>query len=143
MAKKKIKKKTLKKAHKDCWGWFSKYVRLINADNNGMVLCVDGCGKTLHWKKMNAGHYIHTGNSFANKIDFDTRNVHAQNPWCNTNMGQRHADYTDYMVSAYGQDVIDEIKQSKNKNEKYTIDELEVLTRLYKSKVEKLLLEIA
>lgn len=49
---KKLKKLTYKKAKKDCWDAFSKFIRQRDSG-----VCFT-CGVRKHWKEMQAGHYV-------------------------------------------------------------------------------------
>ncbi len=53
MARKITRKGLIKKLDKV----FSEYIRQRTANKNGYVSCVT-CGKTDHWKNMDAGHFI-------------------------------------------------------------------------------------
>lgn len=37
---------------------FSELIRLTHADDNGMVTCIDGCGKKGYWKEFDCGHFV-------------------------------------------------------------------------------------
>lgn len=37
---------------------FSELIRLTHADDNGIVTCIDGCGKSGHWKDFDCGHFV-------------------------------------------------------------------------------------
>lgn len=49
--------KTLSKLKKDLDKWFSLYIRLRYADENGYTECYT-CGKIDHYKKMQCGHFL-------------------------------------------------------------------------------------
>lgn len=85
---KKRKHENLPALKKRLDGWFSKYVRLRDADGNGMCQCIT-CGRLRHWKEMDAGH-------FQNRDKLGTRynpkNVNAQCKYCNKyRSGEQHA----------------------------------------------------
>jgi uncharacterized C2H2 Zn-finger protein len=58
---KSIKSKTTKEKTVDIeaklWKQFSIYIRVRDADENGIVKCIS-CGKLFHWSKTDAGHGI-------------------------------------------------------------------------------------
>jgi hypothetical protein len=37
---------------------FSELIRMTHADDNGMVTCIDGCGRSGHWKDFDCGHFV-------------------------------------------------------------------------------------
>lgn len=59
---------------------FSELIRLTHADDNGMVTCIDGCGRSGHWKDFDCGH-------FADRDNLPTRwhldNCRPQAQYCN------------------------------------------------------------
>jgi len=48
--------KNLSSAKKTADEWFSKYVRLRDADSRGMCKCIT-CETVKHWKEMDCGHF--------------------------------------------------------------------------------------
>ncbi len=50
------KPKTVKQLVKELDRWFSLFIRLRKADENGMVKCFTS-GKIMHWKQSQAGHF--------------------------------------------------------------------------------------
>jgi len=88
------------------WKWFSKYIRLRDADANGICRCAS-CNKYFHWKSMDAGHFVSRRHK---AVKYDERNVMAQCQSCNRfnsgeqfKMGQeidrRHGKGTAKLVS--------------------------------------------
>jgi hypothetical protein len=60
--------------------WFSKYIRLRDADKNGVCRCIT-CRTPHYWKDMHAGHFVLRDRK---PTRWDERNVHAQCPHCNS-----------------------------------------------------------
>jgi len=50
-------KKTISKLKKELDKWFSLYIRLRNATDEGMVQCFTS-GRVYHYKQMHAGHFM-------------------------------------------------------------------------------------
>ena len=50
-------KKTISKLKKELDKWFSLYIRLRGADNNGNNQCCT-CGTIDNWKKLQCGHFV-------------------------------------------------------------------------------------
>ena len=73
------KARSLKSLDAALWRWFSRYIRLRDADENGICRCVT-CGRPHYWKDIDAGHFI-TRNHSGTK--YDERNVNAQCKYCN------------------------------------------------------------
>lgn len=59
---------------------FSELIRLTHADDQGMVTCIDGCGKTGHWKDFDCGHFVHR-DKLPTRWDMD--NCRPQAQYCN------------------------------------------------------------
>ena len=86
--------------------------KFINAKPSplGYSCCVT-CGKPKHWKEANGGHYIsrkHAGTVL------DRRNLHFQCVYCNDHLGGNYAAYHQFMLSCYGQDVVDDLHRRKH-----------------------------
>jgi hypothetical protein len=113
---------------------FSKYIRLRDARENGMVTCVT-CPTTKHWKEMQNGHWI-------TRIELNTRfheyNCHAQCWGCNGyGRGKNHLHEL-AIIDLHGEDVRDELlKLSKEitKNVDYN-----ALIEYYTKEVNELLM---
>ena len=67
-------KKSNKQLDAILWKWFSLFIRMRNADDNGMVRCVT-CDKRIHYKESDAGHF-QTRERKSTK--FDEKNVQVQ-----------------------------------------------------------------
>lgn len=69
---------------------FSDLIRMTHADDNGMVTCIDGCGRTGHWKEFDCGH-------FAKRDNLTTRwhldNCRPQHPYCNRRLDGRQYEF--------------------------------------------------
>ena len=63
--------------------------RLEEANDEGMVRCIS-CGKVMHWKEAQGGHYIPRT---VRPTDIDPDNIWPQCPQCN---GVRHGNLLDY-----------------------------------------------
>lgn len=70
---------SLKRLDATCWAWFSKMIRLRDADENGFCKCFT-CYARGHWKCFQAGHFVKR-NRLA--VKFHKKNVHAQCVSCN------------------------------------------------------------
>jgi len=101
-----IKKKSLvKKVKKQAWELFSKYTRLKNADEFGMVVCVT-CGVRKHWKEMQAGHFLPGRH---NTILFSEEQVNPQCYHCNIGLKGNWPEYIKWMNEKYGEERVKEM----------------------------------
>jgi hypothetical protein len=83
------------------------YARLRDTDRNGNGRCVS-CGRMLTWTEGQGGHW-HPKTRGYNAACLVRENVNLQDASCNLFKGGNTAPYTEYMLSHYGRDVIDEI----------------------------------
>ena len=140
MIKKKRKKSPQKIAKAKAWKAFSLFIRISNADSNGIVKCVT-CNISKHWKEVHAGHYVDGRN---NTVLFNEKLVHPQCFHCNSKLAGCLAGnkikYTFFMKEKYGYTIeeLNEIDNSKFHVKKYTISELQEIEEKYKKKVDNL-----
>lgn len=113
-------KKKLSTVKKRVWVLFSRYIRLKNANHNGMVECVT-CGELMHWKESQAGHFI---GGRTNSVLFDERLVHVQCRMCNIWLQGNYVAYTLYMLTQYSREEIEEFIALKHTIVKYSVADL-------------------
>lgn len=106
---------TLKKT---AWKWCAKYIKLRDAiedyprtQNIDFVFCRT-CGKLLVRNSQNAqaGHFIGRGSGGHSGVYFDERNINIQCRRCNEYEQSNHTAYRKYMVSKYGEEIIEELE---------------------------------
>lgn len=126
------KKKTLSKAKKEAWEWFSKYIRLrdclITMGSKEQGKCIT-CGRVYPLKSLQAGHFL-AGRT--NAILFEETNCHAQCYGCNVMKGGEQYEYGLRMVDMYGQEEIDRLRALKKTTREFTVEELEAIKEEYK-----------
>lgn len=131
-------KKTVSKAKKKAWAEFSRYIRARDClRTTGTVdagRCVT-CGKVYPFEKLQAGHFV-PGRRNAGL--FDERGVHAQCYACNVGLHGNWPEYLQFMVSEYGQDVVDELIRLRHVTVKYTISDLERMAAEYRERTKEL-----
>lgn len=77
-----LKEEDLRGLIEDADALVSRYVRMSAADKDGYCLCFT-CGKRVHWKGIQAGHYISRSCMFL-RFDY-TRQIRCQCVDCNCN----------------------------------------------------------
>lgn len=77
--------------------WFSKWIRLSNANKDGLVTCYT-CDTILRWQDAQCGHYVKRGNLF---LRFDPRNCRVQDKACNEYKDGNYAEYTKRLESEH------------------------------------------
>ena len=142
--KQKISKKvvsTTKKKTKTRWqivkeldAIFSKFIRLRDADNKWMCICIT-CWEILHWKKIQCWHFISRGNY---KYRRDENNCFPQCVACNIYKSWNYISYTLKMIKMLWEDVVKEMQEDKELV-KISTTELREKIEFYKEKVGELL----
>ena len=134
----KIPRKSLPKLIASLDHIFSVYIRLRDADKNGICRCIT-CGKPFPWKECDAGHFIPRDRKATR---FNEQNVHAQCIFENRfRTGEQflHGRAIDKM---YGNGTADKLKViSLMRSTKLTVNWLENHIVFYKEKVKALKLE--
>lgn len=69
---------------------FSDLIRMKHADENGIVTCIDGCGKTGFWKDFDCGHFV-TRDKLPTRWHMD--NARPQAPHCNRQLKGRQYEF--------------------------------------------------
>lgn len=135
--KAKKKPKTLAKLRNEAAELLQKLVRLKAADSNGYVRCVT-CGKRLHWKSAQGGHFLERGRNRTKLIE---ENIHPQDPACNL-YGMKNAStvlaYRRYMVEMYGEKFVTWLEMEAKKPCTKKRAELEALKAELKARVAEL-----
>lgn len=131
-----IKKK--KEPDAELWKWFSIFIRLRDANDEGICKCCT-CGKFAFWKGgiMQAGHGV-SRNHWGTR--YNERNVHAQCSGCNAKHigGGRQAEYAQFVNKRYSEPNQWDILQASRDGKKYTAAEIKLLTTHYRKESIKL-----
>lgn len=116
------------------WKVFSEFIRLRDADENGICFCFT-CGAPRHWKKLDAGHGIPRQHK---ATKFDETNNHAQCKPCNGFEGGMREVYKRNMDAKYGSGTWDKLEVLSRTTCKRGSFEMSALYHHYKKEVEKL-----
>lgn len=133
--KDKPKKKNVSEAM--LWDMFSLYIRLRDADENGICRCFT-CGVYRHYKKIDCGHGIprqHKG-TFLNE-----KNNHAQCKHCNGFEGGKREEYKVEMDKRYGEGTWDKMIITSKITVHRGAFERFILYQYYKTQIKQLKLE--
>lgn len=134
---KKNKSKTKRNLIKTLDGYFSKYIRLINSDENGFCKCIT-CGKEYFWKKIDCGHFISRQYHITR---FDERNCKPQCISCNRFKQGEWLKFESKLIEIYGIEEIEDLKLLAKTLENFSISELNEKISFYRKKVKELLSE--
>lgn len=125
---KRVKKLTGGQLKKRAWKEFSIFIRTEGADSEGFNCCVT-CGVRKHWKELQAGHFIR-GRLNANL--FAEQGCWPQCYSCNVGAQGNVVFYYKWMLSRFGQGVIDDLIAQNVRTRKWLPGELKALWDKYK-----------
>lgn len=108
----------------------SRYIRIRESDSSGKCQCYT-CGKTDHWTKLQAGHFIKRAETI---LRWDTRNIRPQCVNCNCNL---HGNIEAYELKLEEEQpgICDELRELAREVNKFTRDDLKELLIDFRSKL--------
>lgn len=119
------------------WPVFSQYIRLRDADNQGVVKCFT-CGKVKHWTQVDAGHGIPRQHK---ATKYNETNNHAQCKTCNGFQGGVREIYKQRVDEKYGPGTWDKLQLASRSVCKHGKFEYDIMINHYKKEVSRLKLE--
>ena len=114
--------------------WFSKFIRLRDADDNGYVACI-ACGKIKHWTKVDCGHFIKRQ---FKSTRFDEKNCNAECKYCNNFLQGNDINYAKGLEKKYGPGIIEQLEVAKRRTLPMGKFELGVISDHYRDKFNEL-----
>lgn len=114
--------------------YFSMYIRLRDADENGLCTCIT-CGKKVDLKRCDCGHYVKRQHA---ETRFNEMNCHSQCKHCNAFEQGRDSEYRRKLIEMYGEEKVLILETAKHKTGKLGQYQLDYLTKLYKLKATEL-----
>ena len=129
--KKQASIKTLKRKLDDI---FSVYIRLRDADANGIIRCYC-CGKPHHWKRSENMHFIPRQHM---SLRFSEINCHGGCTYCNHYNNGNIEAYTLHLEKEYGKDIVKQLVIAKNQTCKITAFEYEAMIKIYTDRANEL-----
>lgn len=116
------------------WDIFSIYIRLRDANKNGMITCVTS-GRVVHWKDSDAGHFISRRHL---STKFDEQNVHAQSRHDNRFQYGRQFEYAKFIDKKYGIGTADKLLVKSRMICKRGQFEIDTMSDFYKKEVDRI-----
>jgi hypothetical protein len=114
--------------------WFSKFIRLRDADENGIARCCT-CGARKMIQHMDCGHFIKRQHQATR---FSEMNCHTQCKNCNSFEQGRNEVYEKFLIKKYGQDKVNLLKSEGTKTVKRTKLDLDYIAVYFKQKATEL-----
>jgi len=134
IGKKKIKTKSRSQLVKELDQIFSRYIRLRDADKNGICSCIT-CSAKVHWKNIQCWHFLTRGNY---KYRWSENNCFAQCMPCNIYKSWNYISYTLVMIWKYGEKKVRDMQEDKELV-KISTPEIREMIEKYKYEVELLM----
>ena len=107
---KRKKLKSLKSLKTEAWRVWSIHIRQLGMDSQGFNICYT-CGKRVHWKEGNCGHYRHDA------FDYDPKNVKFQCVFCNLGESGRSDNFYLHLIKDYGLEEAERLRKRKKWND--------------------------
>ena len=127
--------KTISKLKKELDKWFSLFIRLREATDEGLVQCFT-CGKVSHYKSgMQNGHFQSRKHLTTR---WDLKNCQVQCVGCNMFKAGEQYKFSVALDSKYGEGTSEELEILATGTLKITRVEYKIFVAYYKSAVEKL-----
>ena len=113
---------------------FSRYIRLRDAMPSGMFRCIS-CGKIKPIEQADAGHY-HSRRHMSTRFDED--NVNAECRFCNRFSADHIIGYRENLIKKIGEQRFLLLEVKAHETHKWSVFELEQLTKYYRALANKL-----
>jgi hypothetical protein len=117
--------------------WFSRFIRLRDADENGFGRCCT-CGTIKQVKYMDCGHFIGRQHMATR---FNEMNAHVQCKKCNGFEEGKKVQYKDFIVQRYGENQYNLLLHNARNFKKFAEHELTAIEKNYEAETERLLIE--
>jgi len=114
--------------------WFSIYIRLRDADEEGNITCCS-CGKKIYWRDADAGHFIprqHRSTRYYEK------NVHGQCRKCNRFDNGCPAGYAQFLINQYGKNILESLMVVSHQQTRWTRFEVDNIAAEFKKRATQL-----
>jgi len=109
--------------------WFSIFIRLRDADENGLCRCIT-CPRIAEPKKMDCGHFIKRQYLTTR---YNERNCHAQCKHCNAFEQGKNEVYAREISKRYGEQTLNLLYVEKTKMKRMTRWDYEQIAEVYKT----------
>ena len=105
--------------------WFSKYIRLRKADDDGYVSCFT-CGCTVHWKDAHNGHFMGRGHM---NTRYDSTNCQVQCFDCNVAKQGNLKVFAENLDKEYGKGTANRLLVKAKQHCKMTLRDFQMVVK--------------
>ena len=116
--------------------WFSKFIRIRDADKDGIIRCIS-CGQPVYWTKADAGHFIKKLKKYKS-LWFNEKNVNGQCTNCNWLLQGNDINYAIGLEKKYGRGIIEELEIAKRNTIHLGQFELKLIAEHYRQRFNEL-----
>jgi hypothetical protein len=118
--------------------WFSKYIRLRDANESGYCQCIT-CMRWHHWKDIDCGHFVKRNKL---TVRYNEKNAHAQCRYCNSFLSGEEWAHGEKIDKLYGAGTARSLQaQGSVRGQKLDRTFYEVMIDTYKKKAKALMKE--
>lgn len=114
------KPKSVAQLKKEADKFYSQYIRLRDADRNGVGLCIT-CGVKKPWKELQNGHFVKRS---VNSLRFNDENCNAQCYSCNVMKYGEQYKYAQEIDFKYGVGTAEKLYARRFETHKFSAQEL-------------------
>ena len=100
---------------------FSEYIRLRDADENGIVTCIT-CGDKRHWMGVDCGHFVPRINMATR---WELKNSHGQCRLCNSTQDGKEKEHAEAIDRLYGAGTADLLEKMGKQERHFAEHELQ------------------
>lgn len=111
--------------------WFSRFIRLRDSDENGIVTCVTS-GKRAYWATMDCGHYVSRAKQ---STRYDEMNCHAQSKMSNRFQGGHFVEHGNRIDELHGPGTAEKLRQKGLQRCSRTTQDFLFIANTYKQRV--------
>ena len=126
---------TLPALKKKAWKLYSQWIRQSRSSWPGFLECYT-CGKTFHWKGLQAGHFL--AKNLGSNLYFHPDNIRVQCIWCNKHLHGNQAEFMKRLLKEIGRTRVTKLFELKKETHQFTRKELLGIIETTKVKLEKL-----
>jgi len=118
----------------DCDKWWSLYIRLRDADENGNIQCCS-CQKEVFWKDSDAGHFISRKHRTTR---YHEKNVHGQCRACNRFDDGNPPGYALFLIERHGIQILNDLQVASHGSTRWTQFEIDNMRDDFKIKAKQI-----
>lgn len=113
---------------------FSEYIKIRDADSDGMVTCIT-CPDRYHWTDITCGHFVKRGNMATR---YDLKNSGGQCGLCNSTHDGKEDEHALAIDRLYGEGTADRLRRQGKQEQHFSEHELESMCKELRKEIKAL-----